>query len=216
MKHYVTDTHPLIWALSSDSRLSPTARAVFEAADAGQVTIIIPSIVVVEMIYLSEKGRIPAHLVDDLLTDVSQPGLSYRLGELDASVITALREIPRHLIPDMPDRIIAATAKAAGVIIASSSDILSKMPKSYIEGVFDNINRKIGAGTVFGGVYEIEDATSVHLFTMYAGMDLPKERIARLVDEIKNAHKIEVHKEEKKENVSDMLSDMGIEDLDNL
>ena len=112
---FVTDTHPIVWALSNDSQLSPRAKATFAEADAGQSIIIIPPIVVIEMIYLNEKGRIPTHLVDDLLAKVSTPGLSYRLGELNSSVIAALRQIPRHSIPEMPDRIIAATAKADGL-----------------------------------------------------------------------------------------------------
>ena len=125
MKSYVTDTHPLIWALSNDPQMSPKARAAFAEADAGQAIIIIPPIVVIEMIYLSEKDRIPAWHVDDLLANVSKPGLSYRLGELDASVIAALRQIPRHLIPEMPDRIIAATAKAIGVELITRNGVIS-------------------------------------------------------------------------------------------
>jgi PIN domain nuclease of toxin-antitoxin system len=114
VKHYVTDTHPLIWALSDDTRLSNLAKTAFTEADTGQAVIIIPAIVAVEMIYLTDKGRIAVHLVDDLLAKVCTPGLSYSLGELTATVITALRKIPRGLIPDMPDRIIAATAAAQG------------------------------------------------------------------------------------------------------
>jgi PIN domain nuclease of toxin-antitoxin system len=122
--HYVTDTHPLIWALSGDPQLSAPAQAAFAEADAGEAIIIIPPIVAVEMIYLSEKGRISAQLVDDLLAKVSQPGRSYRLSELDTSVITAVRQIPRHLIPEMPDRIIAATAKALGcALLTRDGDI---------------------------------------------------------------------------------------------
>ncbi len=125
MKRYVTDTHPLIWALNNDPQLSSTARAAFAEADAGQAIIIIPPIVAVEMIYLSEKGRIPDQLVDDLLAKVSQPGLSYRLGELNAAVITTLRQIPRQLIPEMPDRIIAATAKALGTALITRNGVIT-------------------------------------------------------------------------------------------
>jgi PIN domain nuclease of toxin-antitoxin system len=111
---YVTDTHPIIWALSNDIQLSSDARVVFQEADAGRALIFIPPIVAVEMIYLSDKGRIAANLVDDLLAKVSMPGRSYQLAEMNASMIEALRHIPRNLIPDMPDRIIAATARAVG------------------------------------------------------------------------------------------------------
>ncbi len=125
MNRYVTDTHPLIWALSNDSRLSVKARSIFAEADAGRAIIIVPPIVVIEMVYLSEKGRIPAQLVDDLLAKVARPGLSYRLAELDASVISALREVSRDLIPEMPDRIIAATAKAAGAELITRDGLIT-------------------------------------------------------------------------------------------
>jgi PIN domain nuclease of toxin-antitoxin system len=125
VKRYVTDTHPLIWALSNDPQLSTAAQAAFAEADAGQAIIIIPPIVAIEMIYLSERGRIPLPLVDTLLTKISQPWLSYRLGDLNAPVITALRSIPRHLIPEMPDRIIAATAKALGVALITRNGAIT-------------------------------------------------------------------------------------------
>lgn len=125
MKRYVTDTHPLIWALSNDPRLSPAAQAAFAEADAGQAIIIIPPIVAVEMVYLSEKSRIPAHLVDDLLAKVSQHGFSYRLGELSIAVLEALRQIPRHIIPEMPDRIIAATARALGATLITRNGVIT-------------------------------------------------------------------------------------------
>jgi PIN domain nuclease of toxin-antitoxin system len=125
LNRYVTDTHPLIWALSNDSRLSVKARSIFAEADAGRAIIIVPPIVVIEMVYLSEKGRIPAQLVDDLLAKVARPGLSYRLAELDASVISALREVSRDLIPEMPDRIIAATAKAAGAELITRDGLIT-------------------------------------------------------------------------------------------
>ncbi|MEW6211606.1 MAG: PIN domain-containing protein [Acidobacteriota bacterium] len=112
MNHYVTDTHPLVWAMSDDARLSATAKSAFDETDAGQAIITIPPIVIVEMIYLSEKGRINNDLIDDLLAEISVPGVSYQLGEFDTSVITSLRQIPRSTVPEMPDRIIAATAMA--------------------------------------------------------------------------------------------------------
>lgn len=125
MNRYVTDTHPLIWALSNDSRLSAKARAVFADADAGRAIVIIPPIVAIEMVYLGEKGRIPDRLVDELLVKVAKPGLSYRLGELNASVISALRQVSRDLIPEMPDRIIAATARAAGVELITRDGLIT-------------------------------------------------------------------------------------------
>lgn len=62
MSTYVTDTHGLIWHLTASDQLSATCRAIFEAADRGEAKIWIPSIVLVETVYLAEKARFPSAL----------------------------------------------------------------------------------------------------------------------------------------------------------
>lgn len=114
MKFYVTDTHPLVWALTNDSRLSAAALAAFREADNRQAMILIPPIVLVEMVYLGERNRIPPTLIQNVLTVLQHANTPYRLGAFSIPVIVALQSIARHLIPEMPDRIIAATAKAIG------------------------------------------------------------------------------------------------------
>lgn len=64
MSHYVTDAHPLLWHILSDPRLSALAEAVF--ADAGLHQIFIPSIVLVEAVYLAEKKRIDRAALDQM------------------------------------------------------------------------------------------------------------------------------------------------------
>jgi predicted nucleic acid-binding protein len=57
----------------------------------------------VELVYLGDKGRVPAaaaERVDEVLAP------------LDRRVAEATRRIRREEVPDMPDRIIAATALA--------------------------------------------------------------------------------------------------------
>jgi PIN domain nuclease of toxin-antitoxin system len=56
----VSDTHTVIWYLANDSRLSAVARVVFENAAQQGDQIAISSVTLVEMVYLVEKGRIPA------------------------------------------------------------------------------------------------------------------------------------------------------------
>jgi len=119
MTRYVTDTHALIWHLQSSRKLSGKARAIFRKADVGKAQIIIPSIVLVELVYLAEKGRIDTGLVDQvfaLLTPVVQ---NYVVAPLEAQTVQALRTIRRTQIPEMPDRIIAATAKQLGLSLIS-------------------------------------------------------------------------------------------------
>ena len=108
----VVDTHAAIWFLQRDERLSRRARAEINGALAAGHSIHVPSISLVELVYLVEKGKIPEAVVvrvDQVLRD---PASGFRLAPLDLRVSEATRRIPRHDVPDLPDRVIAATALA--------------------------------------------------------------------------------------------------------
>ena len=83
MSQYVTDTHSLYWHLTDDLRLSPTARQVFCEADTGQHLILVPGIVLIEMVYLVEKGRLDASRVDQVFDLLDTPGGSYTVAPLN-------------------------------------------------------------------------------------------------------------------------------------
>ncbi len=119
MSRYIADTHALLWHLTNDSKLSPVARQIFRKADAGLHQILVPGIVLIEMIYLVEKGRIPAILVDNLLALLGTSGGSYAIAPLDKGTAKAMRSVPRATVPDMPDRIIVATAVQLGLSLIS-------------------------------------------------------------------------------------------------
>jgi PIN domain nuclease of toxin-antitoxin system len=91
----VTDTHALLWYLSDNPRLSEAALACFVEAEAGRAAILVPSIVLVEAVYLFEKQRIPQELIDGILIRIGE-GPSYQLVPLDLSVVHALRSIDRR------------------------------------------------------------------------------------------------------------------------
>ncbi|MBM4432127.1 MAG: type II toxin-antitoxin system VapC family toxin [Chloroflexi bacterium] len=55
---YVTDTHSLLWYLSASPRLSVAAKQAFDKAQAGKAKVLVPVIVIAEMIFLIEKGRV--------------------------------------------------------------------------------------------------------------------------------------------------------------
>ncbi len=119
MKCYVTDTHSLLWHLSTDARLSGEAQRIFQKADAGTAEIYIPGIVLVEAVYLAEKKRIDEVLIEEALTLLTCSDYSYRLALLNVGTVRALRIINRSSIPDMPDRIIVATAYQLGLPLIS-------------------------------------------------------------------------------------------------
>jgi PIN domain nuclease of toxin-antitoxin system len=111
MARYVTDTHALIWHLQASRKLSKRAREIFEQTDAGRVTVIIPSIVLVELVYLAEKDRIKQALVDHVFALLATGAENYAVTPLEADTVQNLRGIARSQVPEMPDRIVAATAK---------------------------------------------------------------------------------------------------------
>ena len=109
MRSYVTDTHFLIWHLQDNPCLSHRGRSIFLQADEGKAIVVIPTIVLVEMVYLADKKRIANPLVEKAL-DLHRVGGNYQVIPLNLAVVEALERIPRSVVPDMPDRIIAATA----------------------------------------------------------------------------------------------------------
>jgi PIN domain nuclease of toxin-antitoxin system len=106
MKTVVADTHAAHWFLVGDDRLTPTAAA----ALVGAQRILVPSICLVEITYLIEKGRIPAAVMPRLLGELDNPVTTLELAALDMGVVLSLQDIARSDVPDLPDRVIAATA----------------------------------------------------------------------------------------------------------
>lgn len=106
---YVLDTHAAVWYFSDCRFLSKVAQeSLDEAWNAGH-PLYLSTISVVEMIYLVEKRRLPSEAVDRLLRLLESPA-GLLPAALEVDIVKKLRDIPRDLVPDMPDRIIAATA----------------------------------------------------------------------------------------------------------
>lgn len=110
MPSLVADTHAAVWYLLQSPRLSRVARERMAATIAGGDPILVPSICLVEIIYLVEKKRIPQADWAQLQAALDSADAAYRVVPLDDAVACAVSGVPRDTVPDMPDRIIAATA----------------------------------------------------------------------------------------------------------
>ncbi|HBY63291.1 MAG TPA: VapC toxin family PIN domain ribonuclease [Solibacterales bacterium] len=119
MPGVVVDTHTIVWYLQDDRRLSARAADVLDAATAAGEVIYVPSICLVELTYLIEKHRLPALVRDQLLQTLDDPASPCSLAPLDRAVADALHVLKRSEVPDMPDRIVAATAVALGLPLIS-------------------------------------------------------------------------------------------------
>jgi PIN domain nuclease of toxin-antitoxin system len=104
------DTHVLIWYLSKPQKLSQIAQDAIQTAVSGGEVLYISTMSLVEICYLIERNRIPPAIWDPLLQAVCQPDGEIRAMPITHDIAIALRQISSTLVPEMPDRIIAATA----------------------------------------------------------------------------------------------------------
>jgi PIN domain nuclease of toxin-antitoxin system len=125
MVNAVTDTHALIWYLEDSPRLSPAANQIFDECARGNIIIYIPTISLVEIVYLQERNRISPDLKTQLDAELQAGTSNLVLCDLTIGVANALALIPPASVPDMPDRIIAATALHLGLPLISRD---SRMP----------------------------------------------------------------------------------------
>ena len=114
MTSVVADTHTLIWYIFDLRRLSETALTTLEQAVNGGNPIYVSAISVVEIAYLVEKGRFTEEALKRILNALDDPKVGIVLAPLDRNVSGAIQQIDRATVPDMPDRIIAATALSLG------------------------------------------------------------------------------------------------------
>jgi PIN domain nuclease of toxin-antitoxin system len=103
---YITDTHSFLWYISEDEKLGKKAKEVFEKCDSAKDIMVIPSIVLIEAMFLCEKKKVYMKFEDVLFR--LQTSSNYQIYPLDERVVVECKNIK---LPDPHDRIIVATAK---------------------------------------------------------------------------------------------------------
>src|SRR2546421_6612490 len=111
----VLDTHTVLWYLENSKELSRVALTTIEAAIRDSRHVRVSAISVIEAIYLVERKKIPVSALQRLRSALSDANLGLFISPVDAAVADNLEKIPRNIVPDMPDRIIAATALHLGL-----------------------------------------------------------------------------------------------------
>jgi PIN domain nuclease of toxin-antitoxin system len=111
----VLDTHAAVWYLLDSTKLSESVYSLIDDAAAAGTPTYISAVSLVEVVYLVERGRIAADAFSKFISELDSENPAFRVVPLDAHVATALRQIPRNAVPDMPDRIIGATALHLGL-----------------------------------------------------------------------------------------------------
>ena len=107
----VVDTHTFIWFLAQSPELSTIARQAIRDAITSGNPVYVSSVTVVEVIYLVEKSRLSSQNLTDLKTVLHRTDSGFKVQPFDLAIAEQLEGISRDQIPDMPDRMIAATAQ---------------------------------------------------------------------------------------------------------
>jgi PIN domain nuclease of toxin-antitoxin system len=118
----VADTHTFIWYVEDSPFLSANALNALEAATAAGLAIVVSAISFVELLYLAEKGKIGQDVFSTLMTEVRSNGSAVDVYPVDLTVVEAMPKVPRSEVPDMPDRLIAATGVALGLPVVTKDD----------------------------------------------------------------------------------------------
>lgn len=124
---YVADTNIVLWALQNSPRLSSAASAALQQAEAVSSPVYVSAVSLVEIRYLIEKGRFTENDYRRIIQALNDPAVMLTPIALDLLIADAIAQIPRATVPDMPDRIIAATALALSLPLISADAEIRKL-----------------------------------------------------------------------------------------
>jgi PIN domain nuclease of toxin-antitoxin system len=111
----VLDTHAAILYFHRPTQLSsPALQSIRRAIDRGE-PLYVSVISLVETIYLVERGRLPLEALRRLEIGLKDAASGLVLQSVDEEVAQTVHQVPRDIVPEMPDRIIAATALCMGL-----------------------------------------------------------------------------------------------------
>lgn len=111
----VLDTHAVLWYLGNSRELPTSAREKIEGAIAHGRDVHISAISFIEIIYLVERRKLPEEALARFRKAISDPSSGFSIVPVNAAIANEIEKVPRSIVPDMPDRIIAATAIHFGV-----------------------------------------------------------------------------------------------------
>ena len=126
MKRYVSDTQCVIWYFADDEhRLPKAARAAFSAADEGRAQILVPSITLVEAVFLVQRQRVSQSVLGRLFALSDTPDATIFVTPLDLAVARAVADFGPAAVPELADRIIAATARALNLPLLTTDPAIA-------------------------------------------------------------------------------------------
>ena len=127
MPDIVIDTHVAIWYFANSSEISVLATETIDNAIANGDAVILPTISIVEIIYLIDKAKLVPLTLSRLMQYLKIPNNGFISQDLTEDISQTMAQIPRLTVPDMPDRIIAATALHLNLPLVTKDHKIQKL-----------------------------------------------------------------------------------------
>ncbi len=121
MNRAVVDTHALVWYLARPRRLGKAALRMFRGAESGQSEILVPSLLLVELSLLHERGRKVLGVAEVLAAVAQSRGLTWTPFDWSHGREFALLSS----LADPFDRMLVATARALGCPLITADEAIS-------------------------------------------------------------------------------------------
>jgi len=119
---FVTDTHAFIWFLTGDVKIGKEAKNLFLKADNGEITIVVPSVVLLEALYICERHRVM--LKFKKILEKIRNTINYPIYPLDIDVIIECQNLKR--LSNLHDRVVVATARLLNAKLITKDQEIKK------------------------------------------------------------------------------------------
>ncbi len=117
--HYLADTVAIIRHFAKIGTIGKTAKQLLRDADRGKATIFVSIISLVEILYLSERHKIPLDI--DVVKTQLHALDNYRIVDLDLEIVETAKRVTGL---ELHDRLIVASALSLHVPILTSDEMI--------------------------------------------------------------------------------------------
>jgi len=114
----VSDTHPFLWYLTDDDRLSDSARTAFSDCEKGKLVIAIPTAVLMECANITERYNAAAKF--EKIVESIESSRNYVFCPLDLKVVKKMPELKKLSEPH--DKMVVATAQILGAPVITDNN----------------------------------------------------------------------------------------------
>ncbi len=116
---YLADTVAIVRHFAAVGKIGRTAKLILQGADSGKNTILISIISIVEILYLSERNKIPLDFED--VRRKLLPLDNFRIVDLDFDIVETAKTVQGL---ELHDRLIVSTSLSLNVPILTSDQII--------------------------------------------------------------------------------------------